>query len=95
MAKSKRRSKFVETHLREVIKSKGYTLTSAREQAGITSHSNFYSYLNGESPHMQDAYALCHVLGCSITDIWPDQTELVEEVVMVKKTIKKVVRNAV
>lgn len=41
------------------------------------------------NPSLQLAYKVARVLDVSVYDIWPDETEVVEEIIIVRRAIKK------
>lgn len=41
------------------------------------------------NPTIKTAYALAKVLGKSVYDIWPDRTEIVEEIITVRRVVSR------
>mgnify|MGYP000057572746 CR=1 FL=1 len=44
---------------------------------------------DGANPTMKTAYMLAKVLGVSVYEIWPDNTEIVEEIITIRRVVPK------
>lgn len=58
------------------------------DMCGI-SKSHVYSLEKGAEPRIGTAYAISKVLGHSVYDIWPDNTEVIEETLIVRRIVNR------
>lgn len=62
------------------------TLQGLGDMCGISkAHMHDLEKETGSTPKLSTAYSLAKVLGKSVYEIWPDTTEVVEEVIIVRR----------
>lgn len=63
----------------------GLSLEALANACGCTG-SNIHLLEHGrKAPRLDTAYAIAAVLGRSVTEVWPDETEVIEETVTVRR----------
>lgn len=75
-------------NLKKIRKAQELTLEGLGVLCGV-SKSHVYELEKGSEPRIFTAYAVSKALGCRVYEIWPDTSEIVEEVVIVRRIVKR------
>ncbi len=79
----------MKNNLKQLRKEAALTLDALADAAGIGSKSTLFALERGDScPRLDTAYAIAAVLDKDVEDIWPDETSVVEETVVVRRVRK-------
>lgn len=75
-------------NLKTIRKQEDLSLAGLGQLCGI-SKSHVYELERGSEPRIGTAYAVAKALDVSVYDIWPDSTEVIEEIVTVRRVVKR------
>ncbi len=77
----------MKSNLKEYRKRAGLTIVELAAVSGVNSHT-IWVLENEPNPTLKTAYAIAKVLGLKVEEIWPNEIEIVEETIVVRR-IKK------
>lgn len=78
----------MKNNLKQARQDAGLTLQSLGDACGLSkSHLHDLEKETGSAPTLPTAYAIACVLGKSVYDIWPDETQVVEETIVVRRVV--------
>lgn len=76
------------SNLKQFRRDAGLTLQGLGDMCGLSkSHLHDLEKEAGSQPKITTAYAIACVLGKSVYDIWPDETEVVEKTIVVRRVV--------
>jgi len=80
----------MKNNLKTIRENAGFTLQELALMCGKNSRT-YIHYLEHESanPTLNTAYAISAVLGVEVTDIWPNDVEVVSEEKIVRRVVKR------
>lgn len=77
-----------ETNLRQIRKDRGLSIAKLADMCGSYA-ANLYNLEVGKAlPNLATAYTIAKVLDLTVYDIWPDNTEVVEEKITIRRVAK-------
>jgi len=80
----------MKSNLKKFRKENGLSLQALGDMCGMSkSHIHDLEKEEGSTPKLSNAYAISKVLGKNVYDVWPDQTEIVEETVILRRISTK------
>mgnify|MGYP001953264128 CR=1 FL=1 len=78
----------MKSNLKKIRQDAGLTLEGLGDMCGLSkSHLHDLEKATGSAPKITTAYAIACVLGKSVYDIWPDETKVVEETIVVRRIV--------
>ncbi|MES2636338.1 MAG: helix-turn-helix transcriptional regulator [Pseudomonadota bacterium] len=75
-------------NLKKLRKEAKLSLEKLGEQCGLRK-SSVWVLEQGGNVLLHNAYAIAGTLHCTVQDIWPDETEFIEEVKIIKTRVRK------
>lgn len=79
----------MKSKLKEFRKAAGLTLQGLGDRCGLSKpHVYDLERESGPCPKLSTAYSIAAVLGKTVYEIWPDETEIVEETTITVRRIK-------
>ena len=78
----------MKNNLKQIRKEAGLTLDELGGMCGVSkSHIHGLEKEDGSAPNITTAYIISCVLGKTVYEIWPDETKVVEETIVVRRVV--------